>query len=247
LTPHVSKVAQRDSDEFGSNAHLRFAGRNAMETPVDGVVGATRKDLQLGRRLIHVANGVAIATAYGLLFEHRQVVYIFGTIACVVYILDRVRIHYPELVRKAPWIHDVFFRTEEQVRESAMVPYAISILLTLITFPKPAAMIAIYTLAIADPLSAMVGITWGRRHVVPDKTVEGSAAFFVAAFACSAVVLHATSDAPMTRIAGAAFGISLVAAAFEMLPLRIDDNLTIPLFVGFVTWIVCGLVGVPLT
>jgi dolichol kinase len=30
-----------------------------------------------------------------------------------------------------------------------------------------------------------------------------------------------------------------------MLPIRIDDNLTIPLFVGFVAWIVCGLVGVP--
>ena len=26
----------------------------------------------------------------------------------------------------------------------------------------------------------------------------------------------------------------------------IDDNLTIPLFVGFATWIVCGLYGVPL-
>jgi dolichol kinase len=29
-----------------------------------------------------------------------------------------------------------------------------------------------------------------------------------------------------------------------MLPLRIDDNLTIPLAVGFSAWIVCALLGV---
>ena len=63
---------------------------------------ATRKDLQIGRRLIHMANGVAIATAYALLFTHQQVVHVFGTIACVVYILDRVRIHYPELLERVP-------------------------------------------------------------------------------------------------------------------------------------------------
>ena len=42
------------------------------------------------------------------------------------------------------------------------------------------------------------------------------------------------------------FTIALAAAICELLPLRIDDNLTIPLFVGFTTWIACGLYGVPL-
>ena len=61
---------------------------------------ATRRDLQLGRRLIHMANGVTIASAYALLFTHQQLVHVFGTIACVVYIADRVRIHYPEAVAR---------------------------------------------------------------------------------------------------------------------------------------------------
>ena len=39
---------------------------------------ATRRDLQLGRRLIHMANGVAIAYAYALLFSHQQLVHVFG-------------------------------------------------------------------------------------------------------------------------------------------------------------------------
>lgn len=60
---------------------------------------------------------------------------------------------------RAPWINSLLFRAEEQFKESAMTPYAIAILLTLLTFPKTLALIGIYTLAIADPLSAVVGIT----------------------------------------------------------------------------------------
>ncbi|MGH7822109.1 MAG: diacylglycerol/polyprenol kinase family protein, partial [Candidatus Binatia bacterium] len=184
--------------------------------------------------------------AYNLLFTHRQVVYLFGTIACVVYVLDQVRVHYPEVLQRAPRIGEIFFRAEEQVRESAMVPYAIAILLTILTFPKPAALIAIYTLAIADPLSAMIGITWGRRHLVPEKSVEGSAAFLLAAFGCAAVVLFTSTEVSAGRGVAVSFVIGVLAATLEMLPLRIDDNLTIPLFVGFVVWILCGVFGVPL-
>jgi dolichol kinase len=205
---------------------------------------ATRQDLQLGRRLIHMANGSAIATAYALLFTHQQIVHVFGSIACVVYILDRVRIHYPELVERAPWINALFFRAEEQFKESAMTPYAIAILLTLLTFPKTLALIAIYTLAIADPLSALVGITWGRRHLVENKTLEGSLAFWVATAAIAAVVLRTTTVVAATPVAVAALAIGLAGAIFEMLPLRVDDNLTIPLFVAFAGWVVCAMVGI---
>ncbi|MGH7823016.1 MAG: hypothetical protein ACREQ9_24930, partial [Candidatus Binatia bacterium] len=101
-------------------------------------------------------------------------------------------------------------------------------------------------LALADPLSALVGISYGKRHVVEDKTVEGSLAFFVVSVLVAAAILYpAAVDAPEGMLA-AAIVIGAAAAVFEMLPLRIDDNLTVPLFVAFVTWIVCGLFGIPL-
>src|SRR5439155_723401 len=96
--------------------------------PADNAPSATRHDLQLGRRLFHVVNGVSTATAYALLFTHEQVIHIFGTIACVVYVVDRVRIAYPEAVaRRAAWVNRFFVRAEEQFRESAMIPYAIAV------------------------------------------------------------------------------------------------------------------------
>jgi dolichol kinase len=213
---------------------------------LDSAPGATRHDLQLGRRLFHLVNGGTTATAYLLLFSHEQVVHVFGTIACVVYIVDRIRIAYPETVeRHAPWINRLFLRAEERVRESAMIPYAIAVLLTILSVPKRAALVAIYTLALADPVAAVVGIRFGRRRITQNRTVEGSLGFFTATLVVATLVLGLYS-APSARVAGAAAAIALAATAFELLPLRIDDNLTIPLFVGFVTWIVATLFGLPL-
>ena len=40
--------------------------------------------------------------------------------------------------------------------------------------------------------------------------------------------------------------VGMVATACELLPLRIDDNLTIPIFVGFTTWGIATLLAIPL-
>lgn len=216
--------------------------------PAAGAPGATRHDLQLGRRLFHFVNGASTATAYALFFTHSQVVHTFGTIACLVYVADRIRIAYPEVVERwAPAVNRLLVRAEEQMREAAMTPYAIAVLLTILTVPKPAALVAIYTLAIADPAAAIVGIRWGRRRIAQNRSLEGSAAFFCATLLVATAVLGQATDGSTLAVAGAALTIALAAALCELLPLRIDDNMTIPLFVGFTTWIVAEVFGVPLS
>jgi dolichol kinase len=218
-----------------------------MLVPADAALPtATRRDLQLGRRLFHMGNGVAIATAYAVFFTHQQVVHVFGVIACLVYVLDRVRIAYPELARRAAWANRLLARAEEQVRESGMTPYAIAVLLTILTVPKPAALVAIYTLAIADPAAAVVGITWGRTRIGAERSLEGSLAFFTATLTIALLVLGGSVVAPWATITAMALVIATTAAMCELMPLRIDDNMTIPLFVGFATWVVAALSGVAL-
>ena len=240
MAPHASCVARGR----GGRHHLPMGLPDQISAALAPT--ASRRDLQLGRRLFHVANGVAIASAYALLFTHQQLVHVFGTIACLIYIADRIRIHYPEAVARVPWLNRLFFRAEEEFKESAMIPYAIAILLTILTFPKPAALIAIYTLAIADPLAAVVGIRWGHREIIPDRSVEGMIAFFTATLAVALAVLGLATTAPYTALAGASILIAVVAALFELLPVRIDDNLTIPLLVGFTSWIACALFDITL-
>lgn len=218
-----------------------------MEAPAPHAPSATRHDLQIGRRLFHLTNGVTVATAYALFLTHGQVVHIFGTVACIVYIVDRVRMAYPEtLARYAPWINRTFLRAEEQVRESAMIPFVIAVLLTMLSVPKLAALIAIYTLAIADPLAAVVGIRFGRHRISHNRSLEGSLAFFLATVSIAVAVLHWGTGVAWTPIIEVAIFVGIIATLCELVPLRVDDNLTIPIFVGFTTWAAASLATIPL-
>lgn len=208
---------------------------------------ATRKDLHLGRRLLHMASGIIVAVAYGLFFTHSQAIQLLGTIACIAYVVDRVRVAYPEIARNLEKVTNFFLRAEERLKESSMIPYVIGVLLTLLSFPKPIALIAILTLAIADPLSAIVGITYGKHHLFgQEKSVEGSATFLCVTLLCSFTILFNSTIAPWWLLLTVCILLSMAVTAFEMLPLKLDDNLTIPLFVGFAGWGLCFLAQIPL-
>jgi len=207
---------------------------------------ATRKDLQFGRRFFHMASGMAIVMAYGFFLSHAQMVRLLGTIACIAYLFDRVRVAYPEIAKKVEWVTNFFLRAEERLKESSMIPFVMGILLTLLIFPKPIALVAISILALADPFSAMIGIQYGTHHWVKEKTIEGSTAFFVIAFLCTFLILIRSSPAAWWIILGVSLLLCVAVTALEMLPIKLDDNLTIPLFAGFVGWAFCLLFGVPL-
>lgn len=204
----------------------------------------TRKDLQIARRLFHMGNGVAVASLYWLSFSHQQMIHALGTIACLLYVFEQIRISYPEKAQKFLPMTKFIIRAEEQLKESAMVPYAFAVLLTIITFPKPIALIAIFTLAIADPLSAIIGIKYGKRRIVPHKSLEGSAAFFISTFIICLSILTIFAGGTSLGVILVTFAVAFAASGFEMLPLRIDDNLTIPLFTAFVLWILCESFGI---
>lgn len=204
---------------------------------------ATRKDLQLPRRLFHMGSGVTVAFIYNFLLTHQQAVSILGTITCVLYILEQVRINYPEFAGNFEQYSKYLLRAEEQLKESAGIPFVMGLLLTILSFPKPIAVVAILTLAIADPLSALIGIRFGRLRVVAHKSIEGSAAFFLGCFLSTAAVF--IGYAPTTGTAfGLAFFVAFTVGVFEMVPIRLDDNLTIPLFTAAVTWLFCAVLEI---
>lgn len=206
----------------------------------------TRRNLQFARRFFHMGTGITIATLYWFTFTHQQAIHILGLLACLLYVMEQVRINYPALSNRLLPISKFFMRAEEQLKESAMVPYVFAVLLTIITFPKPLALIAIYTLAIADPLSAIVGIRFGKRRIVSHKSVEGSLAFFISTLLISlgifSITLGGISFVPITL----ALLLAIMASAFEMIPIKLDDNLTIPLFTAATAWLLCAIFGIAL-
>jgi dolichol kinase len=108
----------------------------------------------------------------------------------------------------------------------------ISASLCVLLFPKVIAINAFTILIISDTAAALLGRRFGRHRFLA-KSLEGSVAFFV-----SAVIVILI--APKVSRIPAEYVIGIVAAVIgtviEALPVRIDDNLTIPLAVGFSLW-----------
>lgn len=215
----------------------------------EGAPTATRKSLQLPRRMFHCAMGLGVGLVYQFFLTHSRAIYILGFCAGTIYVLEQIRINYPELSSKVKIINKYLFRAEESLKESAGVPYVMGLLLTLISFPKVVALVAIYTLAVADPLSAIIGIKYGKTKVVSHKSVEGSLAFFFSSLIITFLVFFWWSSylkimlGPVILLS---FLTALSTSLFEMIPLRLDDNLTIPLFTAGMTLLLSTLLSIPL-
>lgn len=78
---------------------------------------------------------------------------------------------------------------------------------------------------VGDAAAALVGRRFGRVRL-GSKSLEGSAACFVGCLAAGAVFLPSS---PLALVAGA-----LAATVVEALPLRVDDNLSVPLVAALV-------------
>lgn len=100
--------------------------------------------------------------------------------------------------------------------------YITGVLLCIIIFDKSIAIACIFFIILGDTAAALVGKRWGRTKLIGNKSLEGSAACFIV---CLLITLFWIN--PIVGIAGAFF-----ATLTELLPLRIDDNLTVPLISG---------------
>jgi diacylglycerol kinase (CTP) len=199
-------------------------------------IQSSRYDLQLPRRLFHMGCGLTVAAFYHMFFSHSEAVYLLGFIACLIYTFEQVRLNYPEIASRFELYSKYLLRAEEQLKESAQMPYIMGVLLTILSFPKPIALVAICILAVADPLSALVGIQFGKTKIGPRKSLQGSIAFFVSSFVCAAYCLSLYHPFDF-NVFGLSICVAIIVTGFELIPIRIDDNLTIPLFSAAITWL----------
>jgi dolichol kinase len=108
-----------------------------------------------------------------------------------------------------------------------------SAIVCVIIFPKIITVNAFAILIISDITSALVGRRFGR-HRFFQKSLEGATGFFVSA---TVVVLLApkVEGLPMEYVIG------IIAAAAgavtESLSTTVDDNISVPLAIGFVLWL----------
>ncbi len=114
-------------------------------------------------------------------------------------------------------------REEEKPTLMGSTYFLFSTILAVLLFPKPIAITSLLILILSDTAAALVGKGMGRIRIF-GKTLEGSAAFFFTSLLI--VWLHPN----LNRFSGtlAALGGTLI----EVLPIRLNDNLSIPLVTG---------------
>ncbi len=94
--------------------------------------------------------------------------------------------------------------------------------LSVLAFPPEIAIISMWVVILADSAAALAGTHWGR-HRLGQKSLEGSAAFFLV----SVAIMMFFGTAPLP-----AFSVALVLTVVEMAPGRFNDNLILPMATG---------------
>ena len=95
-------------------------------------------------------------------------------------------------------------------------------------FAKPIAVIALSVMLISDTCAALVGKACGKHKIYKQKSWEGTFAFFASAIA---VMLFLSPIYAFSAVGVIACLMATLVELFEE-PLKIDDNLSIPLIIA---------------
>ena len=178
---------------------------------------------ELTRKSIHLL-GLVVPTLY--LFTSRDFALIgVGGLVALALGAELLKVLIPSVRATFLRIFSPILRSKEQKGGPTGATYfLIGSFLCVFFFDKTLAIVCLCFLTLGDLCAALIGKQWGRIKLFSRKSLEGSLACFVV---CAAVALLMKLH-PAVAITGA-----LVATVVELLPIGVDDNITMPLISGF--------------
>ena len=212
-----------------------------------------RVSYQWGRRVFHMLGG-AFFVGLSLLIKDRflfLLVLVIGTLISTA--VDFLRIRIPVLREWSFRFLGGLMREHEDHQLSGLPFYALGCTISFILFPWPIAVLAVLYLAIGDPAASIVGVFYQRRKwgdqdtYLYRKSWVGSLACFSICAVMSLVLLPFLFESLVYtdwKIWILAFWGGAAAAFAEVLPLRTDDNLSLPLISGSFLWLMMVLLNV---
>ncbi|MBD3360936.1 hypothetical protein GF366_03995 [Candidatus Peregrinibacteria bacterium] len=159
--------------------------------------------------LTYFSDRIAILTITGLLLLFLEIEYI------------RIE-HKPKFAE----IFDRFFREHEKYNLSGSIFLVIACIICFAAFDYWIAVLALFMTVFGDLFSALIGRAFGKAKLYKNKTYIGTFAGLAANLITGLLLLSGF----ISIVAPMAF----IATFTEVLTNKIDDNLTVPLFSGFV-------------
>jgi dolichol kinase len=178
--------------------------------------------VEIRRKLVHLAT-LVIPVGYGLTSQETVLTPVIPLFLCLLAV-DLLRHFHSGM---SSLFNRFFFgrvlREDEKPSLMGSTYFLFSTILAILLFPKPIAIASLLILILSDTAAALVGKGIGRTRIF-GKTLEGSGAFLVT----SLLIVWLFPN--LNRFAGtlAALGGTLI----ELLPIRLNDNVSIPLVTG---------------
>lgn len=174
------------------------------------------------RKSIHIATAV-IPLYYYFAGQKEELSYICLILFIFFLTADLSRIYFIQLSQIYEKILGNLLRSEERgKRLNGATLLFLGFLLAVLLFDKTTAVIVMLFISIADSIAAIVGKSFGKT-VLFNKTLQGSVAFFITAF----LIASYFNENMILNICVAA-----VSTLIELLPIKINDNITIPIAAG---------------
>lgn len=194
---------------------------------------------EIVRKLIHLCS-LSIPGVYYFISKELALSIIIPITAAFL-IVDLARYyHRPTrewFYRTFGWLLRKYESDEVRKRLTGATHILISGIICILIFPKIIIVNAFAILILSDITAALVGRRFGKTRFL-QKSFEGAVGFFVAGLV---VVLLApkVEGLPMEYVIGVV-GVAL-GAVVESASVRLDDNISVPLSIGFLTWLLYAL------
>jgi len=200
---------------------------------IDG--GNINYSAELARKSIHLTS-LSIPVIYYFI-ERDLALELLVPITFAFLVVDLLRYYHKPTAEIFYKVFRFMLRKHEQDERTKRLNGATNVLiaatLCVIIFPKLIVLTAFSILIISDTFAALIGRKFGKRKFL-QKSVEGSLAFFL--FALFVIALT-----PKVEYSTIEYVIGIVAAivgtVVEASSWKVDDNLSIPLSVGVVMWL----------
>lgn len=187
--------------------------------------------IKINRKIYHIA-GLLFPIIMAV-FSKKTALYASGTLFLGILFLDALRLEWKGfnlwILKKLP----LMFKAQEVKRISASPYYLGGVFFTLLLFDPATATGGIIFLSVGDLAAVTIGRNFGRIRLF-HKTIEGTMAFAISTIIVLSLlkvfgILYVGALSYKAIVIG-----SVLCAILEILPLEIDDNLTLPIVGAFI-------------
>lgn len=192
------------------------------------VLDTDRSKTHFGRKFYHMVMGLVCFCLYAFFLNKEQALFLLIFLGGGFIVLDALRFKNSKINVMAIKVFGKIMRREELKNISANSYYILGLLIITLFFPKNIVLLSVLFLAFGDPIAAIVGTKFGQTKIFAKKSLEGTVANFILStiLTFSLMNLYLHKD-PFTALGAGILG-GLISSISELLPIPVNDNLTIP-------------------